>query len=88
MRFNRDVVADRYADVGSALGTEHDPDAAITAVERLSATVGTNRTLGELGASRSNIDVLTVDALRDLIILNTPRYPSRSEVAELYAAAL
>jgi hypothetical protein len=26
--------------------------------------------------------------LRDLIILNTPRYPTRGEVHELYATAL
>ena len=88
MRFNRDVVADRYADVGAALGVESDSDAAIRAVEQLSATVGTNKSLSDLGASLDSIDVLTTDALRDLIILNTPRYPTRSEVAELYAVAL
>ncbi|MFM7898117.1 MAG: iron-containing alcohol dehydrogenase family protein, partial [Actinomycetota bacterium] len=75
MRFNRDVVAQRYADVGEALGSEHDPEAGIAAVEKLSATVGTNKKLSELGASNDNINDLTQDALRDLIILNTPKYP-------------
>ena len=88
MRFNRDVVADRYALVGQALGADKDPDAAIAAVEALSATVGTNLTLTELGATADDIPALTTDALRDLIILNTPRYPSRAEVHELYTAAL
>ena len=88
MRFNRDVVAERYANVGEALGTEVDPDAAIAAVEKLSATVGTNRKLSELGATSDNIGALTQDALRDLTILTTPRYPSRGEVHELYAKAL
>ena len=88
MRFNREHVAGRYADVGAALGVEADPDAAIEAVETLSATVGTNRSLGDLGVGADDVETLTVDALRDLIILNTPRYPTRDEVRELYHLAL
>ena len=88
MRFNRSTVAERYADVGAALGTDADVDAAIEAVEKLSATVGTNRSLGDLGVGENDVDTLTVDALRDLIILNTPRYPTRDEVRELYHLAL
>jgi alcohol dehydrogenase len=88
MRFNRDVVARRYADIGEALGSEHDPEAGIAAVEKLSATVGTNKRLRDLGATSDNINDLTQDALRDLIILNTPKYPTRGDVHELYAVAL
>ena len=88
MRFNRDVVARRYADIGEALGSEFDPEAGIAAVEKLSATVGTNKRLRELGASNDNINDLTQDALRDLIILNTPKYPTRGDIHELYARAL
>jgi len=88
MRYNRDVVAERYADVGDALGSARDPEAGIAAVEKLSATVGTNKKLSELGASSDNINDLTQDALRDLIILNTPKYPTRADVHELYARAL
>ena len=88
MRFNRNVVAERYANVGQALGVEVDPDAAILAVEKLSSTVGTNRKLSDLGATSDSIPALTQDALRDLIILNTARYPTRGEVHELYTAAL
>ncbi len=88
MRFNRDVVAERYAMIGQALGAERDPDAAIAAVEALSATVGTNKSLTDLGATADDIPGLVTDALRDLIILNTPRYPTRSEVHELFTAAL
>ena len=88
MRFNRDVVARRYADIGEALGSEYDPEAGIAAVEKLSATVGTNKRLRDLGATSDNIADLTQDALRDLIILNTPKYPTRGDVHELYARAL
>jgi alcohol dehydrogenase len=88
MRYNREVVAERYADVSAALGSVHDPDAGIAAVERLSATVGTAKRLGELGATSDHVATLAQDALRDVIILNTPRYPSRKDVHEIYAAAM
>ena len=88
MRFNLDIVADRYSAIGQAMGVEHDPTAAIEAVERLSATVGTDRTLADLGATHDDLDALATDALRDLIILNTPRHPSRAEVVELYRLAM
>ncbi len=88
MRFNLEAVADRYADVGLALGVAHDAHAAIGAVEKLSATVGTNRSLSDLGAKTGDIDALTTDALRDMIILNTPRYPSREDVKGLYQLAM
>ncbi len=88
MRFNLAAVADRYADVGAALGVSHDAHAAIEAVEKLSATVGTDRRLSDLGAKPADIDALTLDALRDMIILSTPRYPSRDEVRGLYELAM
>jgi len=88
MRFNLKAVADRYADVGAALGAAPDPTAAIEAVEALSATVGTDLRLGDLGVTPDDLDLLTTDALRDMIILNTPRYPSRSDVRGLYEQAM
>ena len=57
-------------------------------VTKSTVPVGTNRKLSELGATSDNIAALTQDALRDLIILNTPRYPTRGEIHELYAKAL
>ncbi len=88
MRFNLEAVEDRYADVGLALGMSHDAHAAIEAVEKLSATVGTNRSLKDLGAKSEDLTALTTDALRDMIILNTPRYPNREEVQGLYERAM
>ncbi len=88
MRFNLEVVAERYGQIGVALGVADDPQAAVEAVEKLSATVGTDRRLSDLGATAADIDGLTTDALRDLIILNTPRYPSREEVRGLYELAM
>lgn len=88
MRYNMEAVADQYADVGVALGTVHDAHAAIEAVEKLSALVGTNRSLSDLGAKSEDIADLTTDALRDMIILNTPRYPNRKDIQELFELAM
>ena len=71
-----------------ALGVTSNALDAIEAVESLSATVGTDRTLTDLGATKNDIEHLTTDALRDLIILNTPRYPNRADVRGLYELAL
>ena len=88
MRFNLDVSNERYGDIGLALGVTSNALDAIEAVESLSATVGTDRTLTDLGATKNDIEHLSTDALRDLIILNTPRYPNRAEVRGLYELAL
>jgi alcohol dehydrogenase class IV len=88
MRYNLKVVNERYRDVGVALGVKSDALEAIKAVEDLSAIVGTDRTLTDLGVTKKDLEHLTTDALRDLIILNTPRYPSRDDVKSLYESAL
>jgi len=88
MRFNKEVTATRYGDIGVALGTSHDADAAIEAVEAMSAGVGTDKRLSDFGATSDDLDLLTTDALRDLIILNTPRHPTREQVFELFRLAM
>jgi alcohol dehydrogenase class IV len=88
MRFNAEVVGERYGWVASAMGAGDTADAAIAAVGALSERVGTARTLGELGGEASTIPLLVDQALSDLIILTTPRMPSRAEVTELYEQAL
>ncbi|WP_439116076.1 iron-containing alcohol dehydrogenase family protein [Ilumatobacter sp.] len=88
MRFNLEVTAEHYGDIGQALGVARDAEAAIEAIEALSARVGTDRRLSDFGATSDDLERLTTDALRDLIILNTPRYPSREQVYELYRLAM
>jgi len=88
MQFNRAHVAERYGWVSQAMGGSANPDAAIDAVRSLSSSVGTNRTLSDLGATPTDLPVLVEQALSDLIILTTPRYPSRAEVTEIYKVAL
>jgi alcohol dehydrogenase class IV len=88
MRFNAEAVGERYGWVAEAMGAGSDAAAAIEAVEALSARVGTDRSLTELGGDASLIPTLVDQALSDLIILTTPRMPSRAEVTELYEQAM
>ena len=88
MRFNLEVVSERYGDVGLALGVSSEPLDAISAIEALSEKVGTDKSLADLGATKNDIESLTNDALRDIIILSTPRYPNRDDVRGLYELAL
>lgn len=95
MRFNLEAVTDRYALVAQVLDVaeprasdEANANAAIDAVMALSARVGTAKSLVELGATSDHLSTLVEQALSDLIILTTPRYPSRAEVHDLYWAAM
>ena len=82
------MVSERYGDVGLALGVSSEPLDAISAIEALSEKVGTDKSLADLGATKNDIESLTNDALRDIIILSTPRYPNRDDVRGLYELAL
>ena len=50
MRFNLEVVSERYGDIGLALGVSPEPLEAISAIEALSEKVGTDKSLADLGA--------------------------------------
>ncbi len=88
MEFNAEVCAERYGWVGTALGTDATPTAAIDAVQALSERVGTARSLGDLGGTAEIVPVLAEDALADLMILTTPRPAGRSDIEELYGSVL
>lgn len=95
MRFNRDVCERKYAEVAIALGAaelgKSDADnagRAIDAVQALSAQVGTDKSVAELGVTRELLPTLVDDALADLLMTTTPKYPSAEQVKELYEAAL
>lgn len=93
MRFNLEVSAPRYAGVARALGVARgderaDAERSIEAVTALSTRVGTNLPARELGMTAELIPTLVDDALADLLMLTTPRFPSAEQVETLYRAAL
>jgi alcohol dehydrogenase class IV len=95
MRFNADVCQRKYAEVAIALGAasleasdEANAAHAIEAVSALSARVGTDKTVADLGVTLPLVPTLVEDALADLLMTTTPKYPSAEQVKELYEAAL
>jgi alcohol dehydrogenase len=95
MRFNLAVCESKYALAAIALGVAvPDADAAenakhaVKAVETLSARVGTARSGADLGVKPELVPTLVEDAMADLLMMGTPRFPEPTEVRQLYEAAL
>lgn len=94
-RYNADVAAARLTKVAEAMGVditdmtdEQGAEAAIVAILELSAKVGTNKTLTELGVQESHIKDLTTNALKDVCGLTNPRQGSHDEVAQIFRNAM
>ena len=94
LRFNLEVRLERTAQVAFALGVGEtarsdrgNADAAIEAVQALSARLGLTRKLGDFGVSESDFEQLAEDALADEVMANTPRFPTADEVRTILAAA-
>ena len=60
----------------------------LAAFVELSRQVGFAKDLSELGRSEGDRDALIQDALSDLIIPTTSRYPTHDEVRELDSVAM
>lgn len=95
MRFNLDVCEAKYARAAAALGADQPgmaprdaASAAISAVERMSARVGTDLPASALGVKSELIPTLVEDAFADVLMFATPRMPTAEDVARLYQAAL
>jgi alcohol dehydrogenase class IV len=61
---------------------------AIRAVEKLSERVGTARRGTDIGIERALVPTLVEDAMADLLMMGTPRFPEPRDVQTLYEAAL
>ncbi|MFO0572194.1 MAG: iron-containing alcohol dehydrogenase [Polyangiaceae bacterium] len=95
MRFNFGVCEARYAQLSIALGVRapgvsdaENAHRSISAVERLSQSIGTQRSATELGVERKHLPELVEDAMADLVLSGTPRFPEPGDVLALYEAAL
>lgn len=96
LRYNLEASVDALAaaadafDITSRRGGSESGEARanwlITAVEELSATVGTDRPLREAGVGTDLVDVLAADAMADVVIRNNPRTPTRDELVAIVAA--
>lgn len=91
MRFNVPAALDKYTDIAKAVGVWRDgmtkeeaADAACKAIEDLSALVGTNKHLTDLGISESDIPALAQQAINDVCTPGNPREVTMEDIIDLY----
>jgi len=95
MRFNMPAAKEKYVDIAKACGvyeagmtTDQAAEAACKAIEDLSARVGTNKRLTELGITEKDIDALADQAIRDVCTPGNPREVTRDDIVSLYKKIL
>ena len=95
MRFNMPAAMDKYVDIAKACGvyeagmtTEQAAEAACKAIEDLSARVGTNKRLTELGITEKDIPALADQAIADVCTPGNPRPVTRDDIVSLYRSIL
>lgn len=91
MRFNVPAALDKYTDIAKAVGVWRDgmtkeeaADAACKAIEDLSAMVGTNKRLTDLGIKESDIAALAEQAIQDVCTPGNPREVTKEDIVNLY----
>ena len=95
MRFNMPAAMDKYIDIAKACGvyvagmtTQEAAEAACKAIEDLSARVGTNKRLTELGITEKDIPALADQAIADVCTPGNPRSVTRDDIVALYRSIL
>ena len=91
MRFNAPVSLAKYERIAKAVGVwqegmtlEQAADAACKAIEDLSAIVGTNKHLTDLGITEKDIPALADQAINDVCTPGNPREVSKDDIISLY----
>lgn len=91
MRFNAPVCLAKYEQIAKAVGVwqegmtlEQAADAACKAIEDLSAVVGTNKHLTDLGITEKDIPALAEQAINDVCTPGNPREVTKDDIISLY----
>jgi len=91
MRFNAPACLDKYVEIAKAVGVYQPEmssvqaaDAACKAIEDLSALVGTNKRLTDLGITESDISALAEQAINDVCTSGNPREVTKEIIVQLY----
>jgi len=95
MRFNASVCADAYATLApdvfpdlASVQKEQRVDELINRLEALSADLGLEQTLREVGIGESDLSVMAVDAMKQSrLLVNNPREVSEADALAIYKAA-
>ena len=95
MRLNAPAALEKYVEIAKAVGVyregmslEEAADAACRAIEDLSARVGTNKRLSDLGITEADIPALADQAIADVCTPGNPRPVTRDDIVSLYRAIL
>ena len=95
MRFNAPAALGKYVEIAKAVGVYRDgmtqeeaANAACRAIEELSALVGTNKRLTDLGITEQDIPALADQAIRDVCTPGNPREVTRDDIVSLYRQIL
>ena len=95
MRFNMPAALEKYTEIAKACGVwkdgmskEEAAEAACKAIEDLSARVGTNKRLTDLGITEKDIDALADQAINDVCTPGNPRTVTRDDIVSLYKQIL
>jgi lactaldehyde reductase len=95
MRFNMPAALEKYTEIAKACGVwkdgmskEEAAGAACKAIEDLSARVGTNKRLTDLGITEKDIDALADQAINDVCTPGNPRTVTRDDIVSLYKQIL
>ena len=89
IRFNYQAAADRYMQIGVAMGLRDPTEASmVSEVTRLLEAVGINQSLGKLGLHRKDIPELARKAMQDACMVTNPRRPVQQDIEVIYERAL
>ena len=95
MRYNMPAAKEKYVDIAKACGVyaagmtcDEAAEAACCAIEDLSARVGTNKRLTDLGITEADIDALADQAIADVCTPGNPRPVTREDIVSLYRQIL
>ncbi len=95
MRFNMPASKEKYVDIAKACGVyentmsiDEAAEAACRAIEDLSARVGTNKRLTDLGITEADIPSLADQAIVDVCTPGNPRPVTRDDIVSIYRQIL
>lgn len=95
IRFNAEVVPERFAMLADAMGLQVEgmPDAEAAEllaqyVQDLAESVGAPRRLGSLGVTAQDVDRMSITAVRDACLATNPRPAGQDDIAGIFRESL